>query len=42
MDFREVYQLLKRNMDDQSLKNLNGQTPLDMAVEARHADIVTL
>lgn len=40
--FREVYQLLKRNMNDQSLKNRNGHTPLDMAIEAQHADIVTL
>lgn len=40
--FREVYQLLKRNLDDQSLKNKDGHTPLDLAVEAQHADIVTL
>jgi Arf-GAP/coiled-coil/ANK repeat/PH domain-containing protein len=37
----EVYQLLKRNAD-KTLKNRAGHTPLDLAVEAQHADIVTL
>ncbi|KAI1710012.1 ankyrin repeats (3 copies) domain-containing protein [Ditylenchus destructor] len=36
-----VYQLLKKN-SNKSLKNRNGQTPLDIAMEACHADIVTL
>uniref|UniRef100_A0A0M3JB94 ANK_REP_REGION domain-containing protein n=1 Tax=Anisakis simplex TaxID=6269 RepID=A0A0M3JB94_ANISI len=36
-----VCQLMKRGAD-QHLKNSNGETALDLAVEGKHADIVTL
>ncbi|VDO52410.1 unnamed protein product [Haemonchus placei] len=39
--FRQVCQLLKRGAD-KSLKNADGVTPLEIAVEGKHADIVTL
>ncbi|PIO75841.1 ankyrin repeat protein [Teladorsagia circumcincta] len=37
----QVCQLLKRGAD-KSLKNADGVTPLEIAVEGKHADIVTL
>lgn len=36
-----VYNILKRNAD-KALKNNEGKTPLELAVEKCHADIVTL
>ncbi|KJH51216.1 hypothetical protein DICVIV_02581 [Dictyocaulus viviparus] len=38
---RQVCQLLKRGAD-KSLKNVDGVTPLEIAIEGKHADIVTL
>ncbi|CAD6195839.1 unnamed protein product [Caenorhabditis auriculariae] len=37
----QVCQLLKRGAD-KNLKNVDGKTPLDIAMEGKHADIVTL
>lgn len=39
--YRIVCQLVKRGAD-QRLRNRSGETPLDLAVEGKHADIVTL
>lgn len=39
--FRQICQLLKRGAD-KSAVNSKGETPLDIAVEGKHADIVTL